>query len=423
MFRLALGSLWNRRFVALLTIGSIALSVALILGVERLRSEARQSFANSASGIDLIVAARGSPIQILMATVFGVGSTDVGLQWDTFTMVEHQPGVAWAVPLQMGDNHHGYPVVGTTVDYFQHFRHSGGQALVFAAGQAFAPGESDGAVVGAEVAARFGYHPGAVIINAHGAGEVAFDLHDDAPFTIRGVLAPTGTAVDRMVLVSLAGFDTLHAQRQAQPLDPFEDPPEVAPTAAGEAHHHEPQTLNAILVGLTDRGAVLGLQRALANYPHEAITVVLPNVALLELWSITGTAETALRLMASAVALAGMTGMIVMLSATLEARRREFAILRAVGATPTKIFALILIEALLLTAAGIAVGLGLLSVGTLIADPLLYSRYGLRMGLDLLHPREGALLAATLLAGFLAALVPAFRVYRVTLADGLSPRI
>jgi putative ABC transport system permease protein len=464
MLRLALFSLLNRRFVAILTVVSIALSVMLILGVERLRGEARESFTNSASGIDLIVAARGSPVQILMATVFGVGSTGVGLDWDTFEMVENRPEVAWAVPIQMGDNHNGFPVIGTAQAYFERFRHSGGQRLAFAAGVPFSQNDPDGAVVGAEVAARFDYVPGNVIVNAHGSGEVAFDVHDEAPFKITGILAPTGTAVDRMVIVSLEGFDALHDDSLPSVVDPFaneghahdtvaenedvhgddgqnghayekdghDEDVKVSPAHGSETNSasigdtdqvHSPEMINAILVGLTDRTAVLGIQRVITEYPGEALTAVLPNVALLELWSITGTAETALRLMAWIVALAGMIGLVVMLSATLEARRREFAILRSVGATPRKIFGLILVEAAVLTVAGLVAGSVMLAVATLVADPILSSRFGIRMGLDLLSPRESIFMTAILCAGLVAALVPAVRVYSMTLSDGLSPRL
>ena len=301
MLGFSLRSLWNRRFVAGLTVLAISLSVALILGVERLRDGARDSFANSASGIDLIVAPRGNPVQILMATVFGVGGTGTGMTWESFEWLEDRPEVALAVPIQMGDNHRGYPVIGTDAAYFEHFRHSGGQPLSLAAGAFFSSdGPDDAAVVGAEVAARFGYAPGAVIVNAHGSGEISFDLHDDAPFTISGVLAPTGTAVDRMVFVTLEGFDTLHAQEDAplaDPLDPaampadghgedvahddheahddhdahdeHEDHGEHEGTEAG--HGHEPDRINAVYVGLIDRTNVLGLQRAVNERPSDAL--------------------------------------------------------------------------------------------------------------------------------------------------------
>ena len=446
MLGFSLRSLWNRRFVAGLTVLAISLSVALILGVERLRDGARDSFANSASGIDLIVAPRGNPVQILMATVFGVGGTGTGMTWESFEWLEDRPEVAWAVPIQMGDNHRGYPVIGTDEAYFEHFRHSGGQPLSLAAGTFFSGESADAAVVGAEVAARFGYAPGAVIVNAHGSGEVSFDLHDDAPFTISSVLAPTGTAVDRMVFVTLEGFDTLHAQEDAPLADPL-DPDAMPADGQGEddahddheahdehvdhgehegteaGHGHEPDRINAVFVGLIDRTNVLGLQRAVNERPSDALSAVLPAVALAELWGITGTAERAMRLMAWAVALAGMIGMVVMLSATLDTRRREFAILRSVGATPARIFALIVTEAAVLTAAGLVLGLVLLTVATFVTDPILSARFGLRLGLNVFGARELATLFLIFCAGLLASLIPAVRVYRMTLADGLSVRI
>jgi len=460
MLKFGLTSLWNRRFVAALTILATALSVALVLGVERLRSEAKTGFANSASGIDLIVAARGNPVQILLSTVFGVGTTGAGLSWDTFEMVKELPQVAWAVPISMGDNHRGFPVIGTNSEYFEHFRHSGGRSLEFALGGVFA--DDSQAVIGSELKERFGYGHGTEIVVAHGAGSVSFDVHDEAPFRVAGVLAPTGTAVDRMVFVSLKGFDELHTQREPVEEDPLAGTTDGAgpfPVAAGRArdrvharanndttvdnyaedhasrpdaahrknehaeHGHEPEIINAIYVGLRNRTAVLSIQWRLSKYQNESLTAVLPNLALLELWSITGTAETALGLMAAAVVLASLVGMVVMLSAALEARRREFGILRSVGASPARIFGLIVLEASLLTAAGLILGYFLLTGVVLLADPILADKFGLRLGSGLPSAKEGVLMLVILLCGVLASLMPAVRVYRMTVADGLTLRI
>ncbi|WP_299899387.1 FtsX-like permease family protein [uncultured Ruegeria sp.] len=497
MFNLCLKSLLNRRFIAALTVLSIALSVALIVGVERLRTEARAGFANSASGIDLIIAARGNDVQILMATVFGVGTTGAGITWDSYEMIEDLPQVSWTVPIMMGDNHRGYPVIGTSKHYFDRFRHSGGRHLTFSEGHSFS--SADGAVIGAEVARVFEYGLGTAIVNAHGSGEVAFDVHDEAPFTVTGVLGHTGTAVDRMVFVSLEGFDALHEERTSEGADPFVlvDAPEVAEehedhdtahsqsedhadsefadghvnhgeshgqvdhhaeysdpdeheeghrdhddrhahgsghedegqivrTSGGHdhgGHDHEPGAINAIFAGLEEKTAVLSIQRQLADHRDEALTAVLPNVALLQLWSITSTAETALRLMAGAVAVAGMIGMVVMLSASLDNRRREFAILRSVGATPAGVFSLILLEAVLLLSAGIVLGVIALSALTLVIDPILAANFGLRIGVDLPSFREVLLIALVFCSGLLASIIPALRVYRMTLSDGLSVRL
>jgi len=420
---LVLHSLWNRRFVAALTVFAIALSVALILSVERLRDSARTSFANSASGIDLIVAPRGNDVQILLATVFGVGSTGAGMSGEVLELLEEMPGVAWAVPLMQGDNHQGFPVIGTSAAYFEHFKHSRRQGLEFVKGDAF--DDVHGAVIGAEVADRLGYDVGTEIVNAHGAGAVALEVHDEAPFQITGVLARNNTAVDRMVFISLEGFDALHAEIAPRSADPFDTLAEPSHDSHDDEHEHGfvPDQINAVYIGLSSRTAVLGVQRAVATYKAEPLAAVMPNVALLQLWSITGTAENALRLMSVAVMAASMIGMVVMLSAALEARRREFAILRSVGAAPRDVVLMIVTEALLLTASGIVLGLLIFWGVALLAEPILSTGFGVTLGSKMLNVSEVTLLLTILCFGALASLLPAWRVYRMTLADGLTTKL
>ena len=491
MLKLGFLSLLNRRATLALTVLSIGLSVALILGIERLRSEARDGFTDTVSGIDLIVAARGNHVQILMATVFGVGSTTNAIDGATFDRLAALPEVAWAVPLAHGDNHRGYPVVGTTQAYFERFHYAGSVPLAFAAGGPF--GDAHGAVVGAEVARQLGYAVGTEIVNAHGAGDVAFDVHDEAPFSITGVLDPTGTPVDRMVFVSLEGFAAIHAEskfearasnplgrlggRPATPAPPREaahheehethqevahrghdahgnekverdahhdahhgdaehrDHDEQAGHAehgehegdvaheGRDAHAHAPGKLNAVYIGLKSKSAVLSLQRFIAEYPDEPLSALLPTATLLELWSLTAVAENSLRLVVLAVVVAGVLGMLTMISATLEARRREFAILRSVGATPWHVFALIVFEAAVIVCTGLVVGLLLFYAVIAMAGPLLADEFGLHIGLDAPSLREWTILLTVGAFGTLASLFPAFWVYRRTLADGLTLRI
>ncbi|MCP4207271.1 MAG: ABC transporter permease [Shimia sp.] len=418
--KLVVQSVLNRRFVVSLTVFAIALSVALILSVERLRDSARTSFANSASGVDLIIAPRSNDVQILLATLFGVGSTGTGMSGDVVALLKDMPGVAWTVPLMQGDNHKGFPVIGTSDAYFEHFKHSRGKALVFAQGTPFADPQS--AVIGAEVAERLSYGLGTEIVNAHGAGSIALEVHDEAPFDVTGILARTNTAVDRMVFVSLQGFEAIHAEGKAHPADPL-----AALTQEDHAQNGDdnfvPVQINAAYVGLSNRTAVLGIQRAIATYTEDPLSAVMPNVALLQLWSITGTAESALRLMSLAVVVASMIGMVVMLSAALEARRREFAILRAVGASPRDVVVMIVAEALLVTASGILIGLLIFWSGILLAEPLLSAQFGVTLGGQSLNASETVLLLTILCFGALASLLPAWRVYRMTLADGLTTKL
>ncbi|MGH8677860.1 MAG: ABC transporter permease, partial [Burkholderiales bacterium] len=202
---LAIKSLRNRTFTAGLTVLSIALAVTLLLGVERIRSESRESFTSTISGTDLIVGARSSPVHLLLYSVFHVGNATNNIRWSSYGVIAARPEIAWTIPISLGDSHRGFRVLGTTHDYFEHLRFAGGRRLELAQGKA--SDDRYDAVLGAEVAKALGYRLGDSIVIAHGAGEVSFSLHADQPFRVAGVLARTGTPVDRTVHVSLQGID------------------------------------------------------------------------------------------------------------------------------------------------------------------------------------------------------------------------
>jgi putative ABC transport system permease protein len=166
--RLALASLANRRAAALLTVLAIALSVALLLGVEKVRRGARDSFAATISGTDLIVGARTGDVQLLLYSVFRIGNATANVTWRSYEEVAARPEVAWVVPLSLGDSHRGFRVLGITPAYFERYRYRRDRPLAFAAGGPF--GGLFDAVLGADVAEALGYRLGDPLVVAHGLG-------------------------------------------------------------------------------------------------------------------------------------------------------------------------------------------------------------------------------------------------------------
>lgn len=424
--RLAARSLWNRRGTAALTVFSIAVSVMLLTGIETLRSETRAGFARTISGTDLVVGARSGPLNLLLYAVFRIGEPTANVSWDSYQLVARHADVAWTIPLSLGDSHRGFRVLGTSADYFRLYRYGLRQALEFSAGGPFA--QLHEAVLGAEVAQRLGYRINDEITIAHGLGEVSFAAHGDEPFRVAGILAPTGTPVDRTVHVSLEALTAIHEQWQggagARTRAPYDDADHGWDGAAEDASeaYPPPAAISAFLVGLRERTAVLRMQRALNEYPREPLTAILPGVALQQLWQVVGMADRALLVIAACVVAAGLLGMLTAILASLRERRREMAILRAVGARPGQVFALLLLEAGLLALAGVALGIAAAHGAIAAATPLLARHFGLFVadagpGLyDL--ALGGAVLGAALVAG----LVPAWLAYRRTLADGLTIR-
>lgn len=417
ILNLALKSLRNRKVVVALTVASIALSVALLLGVERLRHETRTSFTNTISGIDLIVGARTGPVQLLLYSVFRLGNATNNISWESAEAVARRPEVQWTIPISLGDSHQGYRVMGTTAAYFEHFRFGRGQQLAFAQGDRFR--DVFDVVLGAEVAEALGYDLGDAIVIAHGAGEVSFIEHDDKPFTVVGILARTGTPVDRTLHVSLEGVEAVHIDWQnGAPI-----PGRSISAEAARRMDLSPSQVTAVFVGLNSRIQAFEMQRFANNYPQEPLLAVLPGVALQELWDLVGVAESSLAIVSGCVVLVGLGGMLTALLTSLNERRREMAILRSVGARPLHIFALIVGEAGVVTVTGMAVGTLLLYGLLWVGQPILGDRYGIFIAIGGLSGSECVFLAAVGLAGTAIGIIPGYRSYHYSLTDGMAIRL
>lgn len=414
--RLALKSLISRRVTVFLTVLAIAMSVMLLLGVERIRTETRNSFANTVSGTDLIVGARSGSIPLLLYSVFRIGNATNNISWRSYRDLAEDPNVAWTIPLSLGDSHRGFRVLGTNGDYFKYFRYARSRGLAFAAGKPFE--DIFDTVIGAEVAAALGYGVGDSIIVDHGVGRIGFASHTDKPFRVSGILARTGTPVDRTVHVSLGGIEAIHIDwRSGAPARGLRVDAERV-----RQMNLQPRAVTAFLVGLKSRFATFTVQRRINGYRPEPLLAILPGVALQELWSLMGTADRALVAISVFVVATGLIGMVTMLLSGMNERRREMAILRSVGARPIHIFSLFIAEATLVAAIGAVLGTVLLYAGLFVAQPTIEATYGLFLEIGPPTTTEIIYLAAVVSAGALAGLIPALRALRLSLADGMIVR-
>lgn len=419
LLRLALASLGNRRFTAWLTVFAIALSVCLLLAVERVRTEARASFANTISGTDLIVGARSGSVNLLLYSVFRIGNATNNIRWDSFEQLAQHRQVKWAIPISLGDSHRGYRVMGTSPAYFEHYRYARSQPLQLSSGRAFADDPFE-VVLGAEVAQALNYQLDQELVLAHGVATISLVKHDDKPFKVVGILKRTGTPVDRTLHISLTGMEALHVDWQNGM--PARGAAKVSAEQA-RAMDLQPKQITAVMLGLNSKIATFSLQREINEFRGEPLLAILPGVALQELWSLMGTAEKALFVVSLFVVLTGLIGMLTAILTSLNERRREMAILRSVGARPWHIASLLIVEAFALALAGVLLGLLLLYLGIAGAQGYVQANYGLYLPLNLPTRYEWTLLGAILSAALLMGCVPAWRAYRQSLADGLSIRL
>ena len=411
---LAWQSLCNRRLTAMLSVIAIALSITLFLGVERLRIGAQASFTNTISGTDLIVGARAGNVQLLLYSVFRIGNATANVSMDSIDAIAAREDVDWVVPISLGDSHRGYRVVATTNDYFTHYRHGNKQPLAFAAGDRF--NDLFDVVMGAEVAEVFNYKLGDQVVVAHGIGAIGGRAHDNLPFRIGGILERTGTPVDRSVHISLEAFEAIHIG--------WDDGTQFTGFQLDSDQLRElplrPTSVTAALVGTKSRFAIFNVQRFVNFYREEPLSAVIPGVALQELWAIVGIAETALTAVSAMVVLTAILGMVTMILSTLNERRQEIAILRAIGANTRTVFSLLMLEAIILAAGGIVLGTALLYGALLIVNPWIEQSYGLFLAITAPSLYELKLMGSILLIACVVGTVPALRAYRQSLADGMS---
>jgi putative ABC transport system permease protein len=419
LFSLAFRSLLNRKLTTVVTLFSLALSVSLWIGIEHIRGGARESFSNTISQTDLIVGARGSPIQLLLYTVFRIGTPTANVTYESYEKIRQHKAVLWTIPISLGDSHRGYRVVGTNDDFYRHYRYRQDRRLEFSQGRA--PSEIFDVAIGSEVAQALGYGPGERIIVTHGiASRAGIMDHDDKPFTVVGVLQPTRTPIDRALYVTLEGIEAMHIDWKggAPPIKGQETPAEQL-----KKDNIRIEQITAFFLGTKSRVQTLSLQREITSFPEEPLMAVIPGVALSELWSGISYGEQVLQVVAIFVVVVGLLGMLMSLYTSLNERRREMAILRALGAGPAKVILLLICESGLLTLIGAVLGVGGVYGLVIVLQPIIEQQFGLHIPLRSLADTQVLYLACVVLGGVAIGFIPAWKAYRNALSDGLSVRV
>ena len=410
---LTLHSMLNRRWTLLLTVFSIALSVTLLLAVEKVRNDARSSFTNTISGTDLLIGARSGSVQLLLYSVFRIGNATNNISWESYQKISKHSSVRWSIPISLGDSHRGFRVMGTSENYFVDYTYGNKQPLVFAQGAKF--DNVFDAVLGADVAAQLDYQLGEKITLAHGLADVEFARHKDKPFQVVGILGKTGTPVDRTIHVSLEGIEAMHVDWQSGARSA-----QTISADAAKTMDLQPAQITAFLLSLKSKIKVFSMQRAVNEFGEEPLLAVLPGVALQELWNLVAVGENALLAVSLFVVASSFIGLLTGVLTSLNERRREIAILRAVGAKRHHISLLLISESLLTTLLGLLFGIVLFYALLLIMQPVAQQHLGLNIPLSWLGLRESVIAGCFIFLGCITGAIPAWRAYRYSLQDGMT---
>lgn len=423
LMRLASQSLKSRKTSVLLTIFSLCISLVVLLAVQQISTQAKQSFSRTVSGVDLIVGARTGSLNLLLSSVYRMGAGGNAISWQSYEALSQHPMVSWSIPIVLGDSHKGYAVVGTTEDYFTHFKYGNKQVIEFSSGRGFdvIDDNAESVVLGAEVAQKLGYRLGDTLHLSHGTGKVSFSHHDNVSFIVTGILMPTGTPIDQSLHVTVHAIELMHSEPElinshtSTNKDVYhEHGHEEHDDHAGHNHSVEPDKLNAVFLGLKAKYATLVVQKYVNDFKSEPLMAIIPGVTLTELWRLMKGVEGVLVVISILVLIATLLGMATMMLSSMRERKQEFAIYRAVGASPWQIVWLIQLEIMLTMFVSVVIAnLALFGLTSAFAN-ILSSRFGVFIEAELFNPTLLSISFAAFVLACIVGLLPALSAYRMS---------
>ncbi len=415
LLKLTFNSLYARLLTVGMTVFAISLSLMLYMSVEKLRTSAYTSFTDTISQTDLIVGARTSSVQLLLYSVFRIGNATNNITWESYEDVINKKEVAWSVPISLGDSHKGFRVMGTNSEFFKRYKFRGGQSIELEEGNKL--DDLYDVIIGAGVAEKLNYSVGTPLIVSHGLQ--SFSDHDDQPFKVSGILAKTGTPVDNTVIVSLEAIEAIHVDWSTG----AKIPGQITPVEEIRQMDLSPKNITAALIGVNSKLQIFQLQRWINEYPEESLSSILPGVALQELWRIVGVIENLLLGISVTVIFTTLIGMTAIIFSSLNERRREMAIWRAMGASPKVVIGLLMLEAFIISVMSIIVSTVMLFLTLYVLQPWIDNTYGILVNIEMLAVKDIYIFMLFIIAASLVSLIPAIRAYWFSINDGMTIKI
>lgn len=413
-----LRSLQARLGQTLITVVTVAIASGLLLSLLSLREAGRQAFRRGSGNIDLLVSAEPGSLVSVLNALFHAAAPANPIQWLRYLEIRESYPWQWAIPIQQGDNYRGFPVLATTAEFLERYEPEPGAPWAFAEGRPFErPFE---VVLGAEVARATRIGVGDRIVLTHGSGGSRDGghghTHDEYDYTVVGILEPSGSAHDRALFSDLESSWVLHA------FDRFEREGKHVHVGVDDLEEVDRQ-ITGILLKVPSRGGVAAaLPQQFDRLRREpGLTVAQPAQEIGRLLAVVSNVDSLLLAMAVAVLLASGIGIMLSLYSSMDLRRRQVAILRVLGASRGRVFALTLTESAFIGLFGGLVGVGLAALGSLLATSSLASELGLVIPATLEPRAVLVVVAGTALLAAAAGLLPAVLAYRTSVAAHLRP--
>ena len=392
--KISLNNIKHKPLSSILSIILLAFGVGIIIMLMGTSEQLEKQFTKNIKGIDMVVGAKGSPLQLILSSVYHIDAPTGNIPLDEFDKLSKNPLVEKAIPLAYGDNYEGYRIVGTSLDYPKHYEaHIGSGSWWRKHGEV---------VIGSRVAELVGLKIGDQFSGSHGLSN-SMDEHDHFAYTVVGIMQPTGTVVDKLLLTEVSSVWAVHEHHEGEDHD---------------HEHEEPREITAGLVSFKSPMGNLTIPRMVNQ--NTSMQAALPAIEVNRLFSLMGSGVKTLRILAMLIIVLSAFSVFVSLWQSLKERRYELALLRSMGGSGRQLLWIVLAEGLLIALLGYLLGLVLGKVALLLISQLTEQSYQYEISLQLITTVDILLLPAALAIGSLAAIIPAIQAYRTNISKVLS---
>ncbi|MFD2573548.1 ABC transporter permease [Spirosoma soli] len=383
----------------LMTFGITIISLLLLLN-----KQLDDQFRKNIKGVDMVLGAKGSPLQLILSSIYQIDSPVGNIPLDEAERLTRNPMIQTAIPLAMGDNYRSFRIVGTNKKYLDHFGATVGQGRLFQ--------QDLETVIGLRVAEVAGLKLGDTFAGSHGL-DAEGEEHADSKYKVVGILNPTSTVADQLILTPVSSVWAIHehAEHEAEGKAHEEEAHE------GEEHEEAPREITSMLVKFRNP---LGMMLARGINSNSKLQAALPNIEVNRLFSLLGVGVETLRGLAIVIMLISGISVFVSLYNSLKERRYEMALMLSMGATRVQLFGMLLVEGLVLALIGFTLGILLSRVGLWLFSTRVSSEYHYNLAAFEILPEEWGLLGVAVIIGLLAAALPALGVYRMNISRTLA---
>ncbi len=411
--KLAWKNIWFKPLNTILSVILLTSSVAIITTLILVEKQFEEKFSSNIDGVDLVLGAQGSPLQLILSSVYQVDAPTGNINFDSAKVWMNNPYVEKAIPLAFGDNYRGYKILGTTPDYLAKYNAKLAEGKLFE--------KNFEVVVGSEIAQKLTLKVGDEFFGSHGDAAEG-EVHDQYAYKIVGIAKPTGKVVDNLILCTIPSVWQMHHQHEENPAHGEEGHVHVE----GDEHQKTDLTLDepnmeitAVLLKIRNQMAKLTWQRIIPQ--NTKMQAVSPAFEVNRLFGLFGIGISALQYLAYGIMLISGVSIFIALFNTLKERKSEFALMRVNGAGRFQLLKVVMIESLLLCVFGFIFGtilgrvaLSFLSNSSEADFKMSFNPY------EFLWQKEGTLFLVTIFVGFIAALIPALKAYNLNISKTLA---